>query len=661
MNKYTHLLSPFKINKLPIKNRLATCPMALTNIDDPITGGFNPIGEALYVGRAKGGFGLIVAHSTSADIEVDPLMTVAPLNNPAGFVGSSVPVIERIHTYGTKIFKQITMGLGRNYGNMGMKAPSPIPAFLDPSFICAELTNEEIKKKIDFVVQTAAVVKSAGYDGIEVHAMHWGYLLDQFAIAYMNHRTDEYGGVLENRLRAAKEIVQGIKQVCGSDFPVSMRLGLKSYIKGYNNPSLTGEEEVGRTVEEAVEIAKLLEAYGYDVLNTDVGLYDSFYYQTPPMYVEEGFFLDAAEAVKKAVNIPVMVGGGRLNDPDLAEKAIAEGKMDAVALGRATLADPDYAKKIEMGKPETIRPCIGCNQGCIARAFVGQNVRCAVNPSTANEAVSRICKTSEPKKIAVIGGGVAGMEFARVATQRGHSVDIYEKSDVLGGNMIAAGSHGFKYEVKSLTSWHQTQLKELGVPVHTGVEMKAADIAKLDADAVVLAVGASPAKLNIPGIDNPKAVGCIEATLGQKPLGNNVVIIGGGLVGSELALDLAKDGKKVTIVEMLDDLMLAGTPETPFMNRDYLKDSFIYLGVNVLAGTKLLEINDNGALLEGKDGEKTQIDADNVVIATGFKANPNMSTELQGCGKAVYVLGDTEGLGSIMNSTYTAYELACEI
>lgn len=217
------------------------------------------------------------------------------------------------------MFAQISLGLGRNYPDL--PAPSEMPVYENPGKVSPALTKEQIKIKIDAVVRTARLAKESGFAGVEVHSIHWGYLLDQFAMSFFNHREDEYGGSLENRLRAAREIVEGIKKECGADYPVSMRLGLQTFIQGIEKASLDGENEVGRTLEEGIEIAKLLESYGYDLLNVDTGTYDSFYYACPPMYMPKGFLVDLAEKAKAAVKIPV-IGGGRMNDPDIAEKAV---------------------------------------------------------------------------------------------------------------------------------------------------------------------------------------------------------------------------------------------------------------------------------------------------------------------------------------------------
>ncbi len=274
-----------------------------------------------------------------------------------------------------------------------------------------------------------------------------------------------------------------------------MRLGLKTFVKGFEQASLTGEEEIGRTLEEGVEIAKLLESYGYDCLNVDTGIYDSFYYACPPMYMPKGYLVELAAKAKEAVNIPILAGG-RMNEADIAENAIQDGKIDAVVLGRAALADPEYPNKVLTGHTEKIRPCIACNQGCITRLQQGKQPTCAVNPVAMREVRYALRPCVQPKKVVVVGGGVAGMEAARTAAMRGHKVFLYEKNGSLGGNLIPGGSHSFKKEVRELNAWYQNELKALPVEIHTGETVTSEQLRNMDADVIILATGSVPVMPN---------------------------------------------------------------------------------------------------------------------------------------------------------------------
>ena len=520
-----------------------------------------------------------------------------------------------------------------------------------------DITPADMDKiRADFV-DAAKAAKEMGFDGIQLHCAH-GYLLSQFLDPNTNHRTDEYGGDLENRLRCAREILEGVKAACGPDFVVSMRLALKSYIKGYNQPSLHGEDEVGRTLEEGLEIARRLEAYGYDCLSVDFGQYDSFYYAAPPCYMEKGRVIDLAAACKQVVSIPVLCGG-RMNDPALAAQAIADGKLDAIVLGRPSLADPAYAQKVAMGCPEDIRPCIGCNQGCIGALKAGRRAGCAVNPQAAREATFALTPALEKKTVLVVGGGVAGMEAARCAALRGHAVTLCEAGEKLGGNLIPAGAHDFKAELAELNAWYQRQLAKLGVTVETGTALSAQDILARKPDAVVLAMGAVPAVPPVPGIQDEKVVDCVTALTGPALAGEAILVVGGGLVGCETALGFAQQGKKVTLVEALPDILSAGIP-VPEMNSSMLRDLLDEAGVTIRTRCRLARITPAGAVVQGPEGE-TELSAQHVVLAVGFRPRPSLADQLAGQGIAVYQVGDGEKVGSVMTAIGTAYTVGRQL
>jgi 2-enoate reductase len=656
--RFTHLLQPFKIGRLTIKNRFCIAPLGAAAQHDS-NGQYGDNGIEHFVARAKGGFGLIFSGGLVPDMEIDYFSasdSVSPLYSPGNYRRRALLLNERLERYGAVAFAQISLGVGRNYP--GCYAPSEVPVFSDPSQTSPALTKELLKKKIELVVKCAALCKSGGFRGIEVHAMHWGYLLDEFAMNLTNKRTDEYGGNLENRLRAAKEVLEGVKQAVGADFPVSMRLGLKSYVKGFNKPSLWGEDEAGRTLEEAVEIAKLLEKMGYDALNVDAGIYDNYAYCTPPMYLPEGFLLDMAKQVKDAVGIPVLTGGCRLGDPYLCESAIADGKTDAVVLGRTVLADPDIPLKTMMGIPEKIRPCIGCNQGCMHQFLIGRDPTCAVNPVSGRRQTYGISLTHTPKKIAVVVGGVAGMEAARTAKLRGHDVRLFEKSSKLGGNLISAGTHSFKKDMLKLNDWYQRELKDLNIPVSLNTPVSPDMLKTGDYDAVILAAGAEPVMPFLPGIGDPKVCSSIDALMGRKEIGQNVVIVGGGLVGFEMAVEYASEGKKATVVEALDDI-LAASEAVPLPNSVMLRGLLEHHKVKVITGHRLVAVNASGAEIEPSAGGKTEeLAADTVVIAIGFKPLPSMAEELYGAKLEVYDIGDGSKVGNVMTAVGDAYEIA---
>ncbi|HIU24981.1 MAG TPA: FAD-dependent oxidoreductase [Candidatus Copromorpha excrementigallinarum] len=665
-NKYAHLFTPFKIGKVTVRNRFAVAPMSLGFYIDHL-GGYNDLGKEHYISQAKGGFGLIFTGAFTCDNKVDPY-------NPLGqnwFAGedghvraTAAEMVDMIHMYGSAVFAQVTLGTGRNWA--GNYAPSEVPVFNDPGVTSKPLTKAQIKAKIQTMIDTSKGVKAAGFDGIDIHALHNGYTLDDFALSVTNHRTDEYGGSLENRLRICRELVEGIKEVCGQDFAVTMRLGMKSYLRelGETNHnrgrgSITGEGEIGRTLEEGIEIAKLLEKYGYDGLSVDTGVYESNYYCIPPMYVDKGYAIELAAEMKKHVNIPLILAG-RMNDVDMASEGLKEGKYDCIALGRPSLADMEYPNKVMKGIPEKIRPCIACNAGCIGAFLEGHNVGCAVNPEIGHEKGWCAQKTLEPKNVLVVGGGVAGMEVARTATMRGHRVSLYEKTDRLGGQLIPAGAHDFKKDIDDLNKWYQLELKDLGIDIHLNEALDPDKIRKLSPDTVVFAVGAEAKMPEFKGRDSEKVATSIDVLTDKKPIGDKVVVVGGGQVGCEIALDCIHHKKDVSIVVGSDRILSYGVP-LPIYNSMYIDDSFYENDTPIFTGFTLEEVNEKGAVIRNRGGEEKTLEADTVIIAKGFAPVTSMAQELLCEGMEVYEVGDGRKVGSILTSIWSAYDCAKRI
>lgn len=646
MKDYTILKTPIKVGGCLIPTRYIVAPMtggATNNADSSYT----DTAINYFTLRAKGGFGLIIPGALSPDSIVDPYSALGPdpLKNKEYFIPQAKKLTKSIHDNGSKIFCQISMGLGRNYP--GLPSCSINEVFGDRSQKSPELTTEQIKIKIKQMVEFAKVAKECGYDGIEVHAMHWGYLLDQFATSMFNHRTDEYGGNIENRLRAAREIVEGIHEACGNDYPVSMRLSLSTFIKAPNDGALTQDEENGRGLDESLECARLLEKYGYNMLNVDVGTYDSFYYSCPPMYIKQGFMREYVKDIKKYVSIPVFVGG-RMNNPDDALELVSEGIVDGIALGRPSLADPELPNKVYTSRIEEIRPCLGCNIGCFGRLLSeGKPACCAVNPTAMRELEYNLKPLKEKKNILVIGGGVGGMEFARTATIRGHKVTLFEASDHLGGHLVEAGRHSFKQEINRLNLWYQNELKRLNVDVHLNTRINPDDLSNYHYDEIVVATGSKPVTLNIPGFEY--GIQSLDAINHPEKLGKEVVVIGGGLVGCEIALDEAMKGKKVTVVEALDKILSSGVP-APLPNSMLINKLFDKYGVKVMTSTKLTQVKPDGVIVSHNDKEEF-IKTDSSVMAIGFRASNPFTN-------ATNVIGDAKQAKTIMNAIWEAFDLA---
>ncbi|MBR2779779.1 MAG: FAD-dependent oxidoreductase [Firmicutes bacterium] len=656
MSNLKSLMTPFKIGNVEIKNRYCMGPMGGGHHFEA-DGTWKESTIEYYAARARGGFGLIFGGVMTPDKEVESPGNSSPLLNPVRWRVTGSRLAEKIHAQGAKMFPQLTMGYGRNYP--GMLSPSESEVYMYPELKSPVLTTDQIKKKIEQIIEAAKIVKSADFDGVEVHSIHWGYLLDQFAMALTNRREDEYGGSLENRLRVCKEIIQGIKAECGSDFPVTMRMSLKTYLKGFNKASFDGRDEAGRTLEEGIEICKLLESYGYDALSVDVGTYDSFYYACPPCYVPGGHGLELYAEAKKAVNIPILAGS-RMGNPFLCAEALEQGKADAFVLSRPSLADPDLPNKVARGIPEKIRPCIGCNQGCVGRLLEkGLPFTCAVNPRAFRETETPVLPALKRKKIVVAGGGAAGMEAARTAAMRGHEVVLFEKSGVLGGDLIPAGSHSFKKEIRQLNEWYKSEMQDLPVDVRMHTEATPDVILAEKPDTVILATGAqSVMPGSIRGIDSEKAASSIDVLVGKKEAGNKVVVVGGGNVGLEIAIEYAMEGRQVTVVEALPELLEKGD-FVPQQNRMWIMDAIEYYGVNVRTSAVLQEINEEGAVIRAEGSEKEEtLPADTVVCALGFRSGPSMREALSAYDVEIYEVGNGVTPSNIIAAIGTAFEVA---
>lgn len=662
--KYSKLFSPIKIGSITIKNRFAMAPMGPLGLADA-NGGWNQRGIDYYVERAKGGTGLIITGVTFFDQVVekqDPSTVPNPLYKPVNFVKTSREMTERIHAYGSKIFLQLSGGFGRvtiptNVGDIPPIAPSAIPhRWLDKT--CRAITVDEIHAIVKQFGEAAFHAKRAGFDGVQIHAVHEGYLIDQFAISMFNQRTDEYGGSLENRLRFAKEIVEEIKKTCGDDFPVTLRFSVKSMIKDWRVGALPGEdfEEKGRDTEEGLKAAKLLESYGYDALDTDVGTYDAWWWNHPPMYQKKGLYREYCKMVKEVVDIPVFCAG-RMDNPDMALEAIENGECDVIDLGRPLLADPDYCNKLRCGKITQIRPCISCHEGCMGRVASYSLLNCAVNPQAARERVNAYEPILKKKKVLIVGGGVAGCEAARVLAIRGHQPVVYEKGSRLGGNLIPGGAPDFKEDDIALADWYTNELNRLGVHVHLNTELNEEEIKAMDYDTVILATGSKPKVFSLG--DDSHTYTAEQVLLKQKDAGKKTVVVGGGLVGCETALWLAQNGIHVTIVEALDTVMAVNGPLCA-ANKEMLEALLPFNGVEIITGAKVTEFANGEVKVDTKEGSKT-IMSDSVILSVGYKEENTLYNNLQFDIPDLYLLGDAKKVSNIMYAIWDAFEVANHI
>jgi 2-enoate reductase len=654
---YPKLFEPITIGKVHIKNRIAMAPMGIIGLTNP-DGNPGPRGIDYYIERAKGGTGLIITGLFQVRDERGGISRTKHMINEASTEAFG-KLCEGVHAHGAKIFVQLTAGFGRVIPLPALSAQpvsaSAVPHFYNPKVICRPLETGEVEEIVEAFGRATDYLVPAGVDGFELHG-HEGYLFDQFTTAIWNKRTDKYGGDLKGRLTLPIEVLNIIKEHAGNNFVVQYRFGIKHYIKGLNSAALPGEpyDEAGRDIEEGLEMAKLLEEAGFDSLHVDAGCYDSWYWAHPPGYQEHGCMTDMAAMVKKVVKVPV-IAVGRLEIPEIAERVIASGEADMVAIGRGLLADAYWPVKVAEGRIKDIRPCIGCHEGCIWRFMKGASLSCAVNPACGRETEYQLKKVKAPKNVVVIGGGVAGMEAARVAAIRGHRVVLYEKGKDLGGHLIEASVPGFKKDVGALLDWYKNELNKLDIETKIGVEASPALIANVKPDVVIVATGSDPIIPDIPGIDKSQVITCIDLMLGKQKAGNKVVVIGGGMIGCETAVWLAEQGKRVTVVEMMPQLM-GEFLTVPLMNRMMLTDLMALNKVEVLTGANIRAITGEGIIVNAGGPEKT-VKADTVVIATGLKPDDGLYKSLKGQFSNVYLVGDCREPRNIMGAIWDGFEV----
>lgn len=680
-DRYQALFEPIQIGGVTIKNRVILTAMGGTAPFGHGDGVFNPKIREYYLDRARGGVGLIIPGVTAVK-QGDSYL----YENEAVFLGPIKELMDELHALDCKYFLQLGAGFGRaqlfgfNAGTdeetmrrLLVSASDGIPNVWAPSVKHRGLTREEIHDIVRAYGKTAQLCQRAGIDGIEIHAVHEGYLLDQFAVSATNHRNDEYGGSLENRLRFACEIIQEVKRVCGKDFPVSVRYSVTSKMRGFNAGALPGENymEFGRSLEESPAAARILEAAGADLLNADNGSYDSWWWAHPPVYMPLQCNFPEVSYLKKFVNIPVFCAG-RMEDPAFASKAIAAGEIDGIGVARQFLADPYWLQKAREGREEDIRPCIACHNGCFAIGLVRPRpnsqpgVRpnrpfgmshCALNPVTMDEEKWALKPAEVQKRVAVIGGGIGGMEAARLLSMRGHSVTLFEKSNELGGVFIAAAAPSFKEKDKMLLAWYIHEMEKHHIDLRMNTEATPALLA--DYDAVIAATGSTARQLSVEGLDDPRVMEAIEYLRGQKAVGERCVIIGGGLTGVEIAYQLVLEGKKPTIVEMQEDILqVTGLCAA---NSNMLREIIRLYNIPVIVGASLQSITSGEQLTVQLDGAEA-VTADNVILSVGYVPETRLVDQLKAAGvKNLHVIGDAREVGNLMSVIYDAYEVAYSI
>jgi 2,4-dienoyl-CoA reductase-like NADH-dependent reductase (Old Yellow Enzyme family)/thioredoxin reductase len=621
------LLSPITVAGVELRNRVIMAPMA--------TGfGLNTeAATAFYAERAKGGVAAIILPAVQVDV----------FQSEKFFAGIQQHVVETVHKQGAKVGVQLWHG--NQYPTVPQEgitqkrvAPSPgspaafrglLPFLGEKESFCSELSKEEIQSIQRNYINAAIRAREAGFDFVEVHGCHGITLPHQFLSPLDNRRSDIYGGDLQGRMRFGLELASGLRSALGEGYPLFWRLSAEEGLPG------------GFALQEGIQNAVELARHGVDVLDVSYGHEHSDESYTvravsfsPEGHDSEGLFIPMARAVKRHVFVPV-IGVGAIRSPDIAERVISEGSFDLLAIGKQLIADPHWVNKVATGDWDEIVPCLGCNY-CLTMFLGGKRIKCSVNPFVGREREWETKLTTKPKKVFVVGGGPAGMEACLVSNSRGHKVTLFEKDVVLGGQLIASGASSAKNRINRFRQYLVTQLQKSEVDLRCGVEFNSEMIDQDTPDVLIVATGAWPLIPDIPGIDRENVVLALDVLLGKCEVGKEVVILGGGLTGCDVAEVLADKGKKATIIEELDTIV----PSETHVQRISLKSRLASKGVTWLSGVKCEEVTDEGTAITDGRGKRKVIEADTIVVAVGLESRRTLAAQLTGKVSALYTVGD---------------------
>ena len=619
------MFEPMTLGTLEIPNRIVMAPLVLNYVDYP----YKPTAQyaAILEERARGGVGLIITSHVKAERTIDPypIGNMFPCIDNEYTLRDFAELTDAVHMHGAKIMPELSPGTGR-YADIFKRdqwpvSASEVPLLIDPEIKTRALSYDEIQRLVEAYGQAAKRVEMAGFDGIEIHVFA-GYLTDQFLNPVWNKRTDQYGGDLDNRMRFMTECIDSAKANVSSGFPLIARLSSVYGIDGI------------RSTEETITIAQRLEQLGILALHLAAGCYEAMEWLAPTIYDTQGCMIPYAHPIKEAVSIPVITEG-RISDPAYAEQLLAEGKTDFVGLGRSLLADPHWPKKVREGRIDEIRKCIFCNE-CTNALFTFKHVKCAVNPALGREKTYRVMAAAKPKKVTVIGGGPGGMQVAALAASRGHEVTLYDKGAKLGGVLIPGSTPEFKASIRSLIDGLKAEITRAGVTIALGQEVTVETIEASKPDAVVVATGGKMTLPDILGVDGDNVVSAIDVLAGKVPVGQEVVVIGGGYVGCETGLYLAQNGKTVTI--LLRSASIAA--DAGWCENAVLLRLLPQHGVRWVTGVTYKEITRDGVVITDKGGNEQTFPAATVVLAVSLRADDQLYRDLQGKIPELYRVGD---------------------
>lgn len=604
------VLEPIKIGNLNLKNRYVMVAMG------PELGHFTKRTNDYYVRRAEGGASMIMTNVIATEaIDGPGPSSVLTEDSYDGFKD----LVDRSHEHDCKVCIQIMPGVGLGTKSEDRQIPASASAttlYPGAEINFQELTKEEIEFIQGEVSKTLLLAKRAGVDAVEIHA-YGGYLTDKFMTKRWNIRTDEYGGSFENRMRFLNEIIDNTQRDLGEDFPLIVKFTPDHFL-----PVEAGY----RGIDEGIRVAKMLEEKGVHSLHVDAGCHDNWYMAMPPVYQQEmAPQMKSSRVIKDAVSIPV-ISNGRLGDVSKATAALDNEWLDIVGVGREFLADPDFPNKVAENRADEIRKCISCNDGCIKSVSEGKHIDCAVNPITGYEGIKEVEKTDSPKKVLIIGAGPGGCQAAIAATEAGHDVEIWESNDYVGGGYYAACKPPFKRDGAYILDYYKTMIDKLGIMIKFNKKATEEDVLEFAPDKVINSTGGIPVRpRSIPGIDKAHVTTATEVLLNKSILGENIVIIGAGLVGVETGIVLSNKGKSVTIIEMADKVL----PEPVFIqNLMMIKQLLDKTDIETYVSSKLMEIKENSVVIN-RAGKDEEIECDTVVLAMGFAPNTKLYEALK--------------------------------
>lgn len=640
--KESLLFTPIKINSMTLPNRTIMAPM-VTNYAAP-DGTVTDKLINYHVARAKGGVGLQIVEATYMDPSGSSYVRGLGCSDDAMIPGLK-RLTDAVHAAGGHIALQLQHGgqvAKPEFSRQATMVPSYIPG-VTPYDDTHEMTREDIDYIVRKYAEAAARAKKAGFDAVEIHGAH-GYLILRFLSPFSNRRTDEYGGSLENRMRFCKEIVQAVREATGPDYPIILRLSIDELF------------DEGLQLEEGAEIAKEMVKAGVDLINGSACTLETIYMSTPPPNMDYGWNAHRAKVVRDALDgaAPLSIVG-RIHSRAIAEKILENGQADMVTIGRALIADPDLINKWQQNLEKDVIRCLSCNEGCIWPMAQRQPVKCAINPRVGSEAVYVEEKAAEPKKVVVIGGGIAGMAAALCAAQRGHDVTLFEKSGKLGGLLNVAAVPPHRHVFKPLMKYYENKLPEAGVKIRLGEAATAEKVVALRPDVTLLATGSKPI---VPGFCKDAKVLTAQDVLEGAPTGKKVLVVGGGLVGSETAEYLAAQGKDVTILELRDELAIDMEPR----HRRFILLNLKEMGVKPLLNREVLELKDGVIKVRDKFKREQTLDGfDDIILALGYRSDNALLPELLDAGLEVSVIGDSAKVGKVMGAVHDGFKTAWNI